>query len=164
MEPFVTMRGGRDYRHYVSSNSIGSVIRVNVLRISSIQPLPKCFGALFYGALYLGIMPKKGRGRPWQKIWITFKGFILLNSKKKKQFSIWVKCPRGGGAVPKPLENFCWTFCHIRLLENAGRKNSVQKPNTFSEADQMGFSQFGQCLYLERFILMAPLIITLLTV
>ena len=58
---------------------------------------------------------------------------------------------------------------YLRLFKNAGKNNSVQKPNTFSEANQMifysvllhfakccevegvgGCSKFEQCPYLDR--------------
>ena len=47
---------------------------------------------------------------------------------------------KGGGGVwgvPKILEHFSWTFDHLRLFKSSGRKDGVQKPNTFSEAKKM---------------------------
>ena len=79
--------------------------------------------------------------------------------------------------MPKILEHFSRTFDHFRLFKSSGRKDGVQKPNTFSEANILkfyavlslfakcrdlhvksapqlpkiegGFSQFGQCPYLD---------------
>ena len=39
--------------------------------------------------------------------------------------------------VPKILEQFCWTFSHFRHFKSAGRKNIVQKPYTFSDANKI---------------------------
>ena len=52
---------------------------------------------------------------------------------------------KGGGVwgVPKILEHFSWTFDHFRLFKSSGRKDGVQKPNTFSKANRMK--------YLDRF-------------
>ena len=58
---------------------------------------------------------------------------------------------KGGGVwgVPKILEHFSWTFDHFRLFKSSGRKDGVQKPNTFSEANKMKFyavlSHFAKC-------------------
>ena len=59
---------------------------------------------------------------------------------------------KGGGgvwAVPKILEHFSWTFDHFRLFLSSGRKDGVQKPNTFSEANKIKFyavlSHFAKC-------------------
>ena len=48
---------------------------------------------------------------------------------------------KGGGVwgVPKILEHFSWTFDHFRLFKSSGRKDGVQKPNTFSEANKIKF-------------------------
>ena len=55
----------------------------------------------------------------------------------------------GVWGVPKILEHFFWTFDHFRLFKSSGRKDSVQKPNTFSEANKMNFyavlSHFSKC-------------------
>ena len=51
--------------------------------------------------------------------------------------------------MPKILEPFFWTFDHFRLFKSAGRKNSVQKPRTFTEASKIKFyavlSHFAKC-------------------
>ena len=75
---------------------------------------------------------------PCQNIWITLKCFILLNPLK--YFSK-AKCPKRGEGlgVPKTLELFFNSFCHIRLFKSVGRNNSVPKPNLFSEANKMKF-------------------------
>ena len=47
----------------------------------------------------------------------------------------------GGGVwrVPEILEHFSLTFNQFRFFLSSGRKDSVQKPNTFSEANKMKF-------------------------
>ena len=54
----------------------------------------------------------------------------------------------GGLGVPKILEHFFGLFTS-RLFKKAGRKNSVQKPTTFSEANKIKFyavlSHFAKC-------------------
>ena len=46
---------------------------------------------------------------------------------------------KGGGGLghAKILEHFTWTFDHFRLFKSSGRKEVVQKPYTFSEANKM---------------------------
>ena len=55
----------------------------------------------------------------------------------------------GVGGVPNILEHFSWTFDHLKLFKSFGRKDGVQKPNTFSEADNIKFhavlSHFAKC-------------------
>ena len=46
---------------------------------------------------------------------------------------------KGGGGVQNILEQLSWTFDHFRLFKSAGRKDSVQKPNTFQEANKIKF-------------------------
>ena len=52
---------------------------------------------------------------------------------------------KGGGGwggiwgVPKILEHLSWTFGHFRLFLSSGKKDGVQKPNTFSDANKMKF-------------------------
>ena len=57
---------------------------------------------------------------------------------------------KGGGlGVPKILEHFSWTFDHFKLFKSSGRKEGVQKLNTFSEDNRMKFysvlSHFAKC-------------------
>ena len=94
-------------------------------------------------------MPKGGGGRPCQKIWITFKGFILLNSIKP--LLNLGKMSKGGGlrACQKYWSTFLKLWTTLDFFKSAARKNSVQKPNTFSEANNIKFytvlSYFAKC-------------------
>ena len=51
--------------------------------------------------------------------------------------------------MPKILEHFSWTFDHFRLFKSSGRKDGVQKPNTFSEANRMKF--YAVLLHFAKF-------------
>ena len=61
------------------------------------------------------------------------------------------KMSKGGGGwgVPKISEHFSLTFDHFRILKSSVRKDSVQKLNSFSEANRMKFyavlSHFAKC-------------------
>ena len=70
-----------------------------------------------------------------------FKGFILLNSMKTI-FNLGKLFEGGGWVTPTILENHFSTFDHFTLFKSTGRKNSVQNPNTFSEADNKKFTLF----------------------
>ena len=78
-----------------------------------------------------------------------FKGFILLNSMKIV-FNLGKMFEGGGLGRAKNIGAlFFSTFDHFTLFKSAGRKNSVQNPNTFSEADNIKFhavlSHFEKC-------------------
>ena len=55
---------------------------------------------------------------------------------------------QGGGVwgLPKMWEHFSWTFDHFQLFKSSGRKDGIQKPNTFSEANKMKFTLFCRIL------------------
>ena len=61
-----------------------------------------------------------------------------------KELHIWPKYHRGGvlpffGPMSEGEKHFFGIFGHNRLSKSAGRKNNDQKPNIFSEADNMKF-------------------------
>ena len=51
--------------------------------------------------------------------------------------------------MPKILEHFSGTLDHFRLFKSSGRKDSIQKPYTFSKANKINFyavlSHFAKC-------------------
>ena len=61
-----------------------------------VQPLPKCFGALFFRGFIFGQNAKGGGGDSYcQKIWSTFKDFFLVLFPSRS-FNLG-KMSKGGG-------------------------------------------------------------------
>ena len=99
--------------------------------------------------LYIWANGQKGGGAKCLAKRFTFKGFILLNSITIV-LSI-AKCPKGGdlGCAKNICLEFFWNFYQFRLSKSAGRKNSVQKPNIFSEANKMKGLRCFVCLLMR---------------
>ena len=116
--------------------------------------MPKFFGALFHGAQNLG----KGKGaegvKALPKDLDHFYWFYIVEFHHTS-FEFWQNVQRGGWvwACQNIGALFFFTFYHFRLFKSAGRKNSVQKPTTFSEANKMKFhavlSHFAKCFNLH---------------
>ena len=107
---------------------------------------PNIFGALFYGPLYLGKMPKGGGDEGLAKRFrLLLK--VLYCGIQFKQFLIWAKCPSGrrGLGVPKILEYFSWTFDHFRLFKSGDANQSVQYLTLFGPADMLAL--FSSCIF-----------------
>ena len=88
-----------------------------------VQPLPKCFGALFFMGFTFG-QNAKGEGSSYcQKIWSTFKDFLQLDSLQG--VFILGKMSKGGrlGACQKNLEHVFQDVYPFRLSKSAGIKN-----------------------------------------
>ena len=73
--------------------------------------------------LYFWEKCQKGGGRrPCQQIWITFNGFILLNSIKSYLFLSKISKGKGGLGGAENIGDIFWTFDPFRIFKKCWKK------------------------------------------